>query len=391
MGLTINRISLRNFRNYDLLVLKDIGLLTVFVGPNAVGKTNIIEAIQLVTSLNSFRNAPISQLVTWGEASFNIEARETDGQREIDVCLLCEEGRRSYSSNGKPKKAAELRGLLPAVLFTPDDLDLIKGPQSTKRSAIDAIGVQLHANYHTVKKDYEKLIRHKNLLLKEEPEPLLLQSIDELLVIIGSQFQCYRNALFRRMAPLIQEHYLEISQKKEDLSCSYTPFWEEYDPECCKLSIFEREESQKNFKTLLEKREEDEKTRKISIVGPHADKLDFFINGKNANLYGSQGQQRSLVLAFKLAEVALFQEISHTQPILLLDDVMSELDGKRREALLELLAKDIQTFITTTTLDYFPKNILEKAKIVRLPLEGGGGVGAAPEKTRPSDEGQGSR
>jgi len=357
------------------MTLDDIGLLTVFVGPNAVGKTNIIEGIQLLTSLSSLRNATVGQLVHWGEKDLFIEAEEKDSFRDLDVSLQTLEGKRVYKVNGKKKAPKDVRGILPSVVFSPDDLCLVKGAQSIKRASIDAIGVQINANYHQIKKDYEKLIRHKNLLLKEGQDPVLLQSVNEMLGVIGAQFQAYRSALFNRMAPFIQGFYQDIVENREDLTCSYIPFWEDYDPEEAATYSFTKEEGQERLIHEVETKGNEELRRKAALFGPHADKVEFFIDGKNAGAYGSQGQQRSLVLAFKLAEIAAIQEITGQQPVLLLDDVMSELDNRRREALLSLLSKDIQTFITTTTLDFFPPKAVQQAKVIRLPLGEGGAKG----------------
>jgi len=381
MGLSLREISFLNLRNYPSFGIDGIGDLTIIVGRNAVGKTNIIEGIQLVTSLSSLRGATAGQLIAWGEKSLMVSVKEEDEARSLEVVLKISEGKREYRLNGKPKRPKDIRGLLPSVVFTPDDLTLIKGAQSIKRNTLDALGEQVHANYHTVKKDYDKLIRYKNLLLKEDPNPALLQSVNDLLVITGTQLQGYRRALLRKMAPHIQEIYEGITEGKEDLACSYVPFWESYDEERPYFLDFRKEESQLHYSRELEKRAKEEKARKLSTVGPHADKIDFFIDGKNAGIYASQGQQRSLVLAYKLAEVATIEEMTRCRPILLLDDVMSELDSQRRKALLNRLSG--QTFITTTTLDYFPEQTIEHAKIVRLPLPyGEGGQRLSPVESK---------
>jgi len=373
MGLSINSLAFKNFRNYSTFQLEKINTLTIFVGPNAVGKTNIIEGIQLLTALTSLRNAKTEQLLYWGAEDFIIEVQEKDEIRDLKVTLQIVEGKKVYKVNGNTKRPKDLRGQLPAVIFTPDDLALIKGSQSIKRATLDAIGIQIHANYHLVKKDYEKLIRHKNQLLKEGFEEDFLTSINEMIVIIGVKFQDYRRTLFNRMAPYIKEYYESISNNKENLDCLYVPFWESADPENHTVTSAPKtkdEDTQRIFQETFTNKGKEEISKKISLFGPHADRIEFFINGKNAHIYGSQGQQRSLVLAFKLAEIAVIQETTNRKPIFLLDDVMSELDGERRKALLTRLSDDIQTFITTTTLDYFPQDILEKVTIIKLPQEG---------------------
>ncbi|MCL1797214.1 MAG: DNA replication/repair protein RecF [Eggerthellaceae bacterium] len=368
MSLFIQSIRFSGFRNYSQFELSHLENLTIFLGPNAVGKTNIVEAIQLLTSLTSLRNATADQLIPWdGEEAF-IEVIEKGDNRELKVSLHIFENKKTYKINDKNKKVKEVRGLLPSVVFSPDDLCLVKGSQSIKRSAIDAIGVQLSANYQIIKKDYEKLLRHKNRLLKEEQSEALLQSVNELLVINGAQFQNYRYALFQKMVPLIKEHYQNITEQKEELVCSYVPYWEKSNPETCSDTPVSKNETQERFIQTLRAKKGEEKVRKTSLVGPHIDKIEFFIDGKNAGIYGSQGQQRSLVLAFKLAELGVIQEITQQNPVLLLDDVMSELDETRRTALLNHISADTQTFITTTTLEYFPQDIIKQATVVRLPL-----------------------
>lgn len=381
MSLRLHRISLRNFRNYHAFDLDGIGTLTIFVGPNAVGKTNIIEGIQLVTALSSFRHPSLDQVIRRGAPAARIDARIGDGSRQLDLSLLAEEGSKRYLLNGKPKRAADLKGLIPAIAFTPDDLDLVKGSQSTRRAALDALGSQLSANHYLIKKDYEKVIRYKNRLLKEEAPDALIESIDESLLTAGAQLAWYRSSLFAKLAPLMAAQYAAISGGSERLEASYIPSWEECDGESPAPFAFSREEARTRLTAALAARRGDERARRRALVGPHADRIAFFIDGCNAGVFGSQGQQRSLVLAFKLAEVQLVQDILQQQPILLLDDVMSELDAARRRELVKFIAGDIQTFITTTNLAYFDGDLLDRARVVELPagpgvrmgVPGGGG------------------
>ena len=277
-----------------------------------------------------------------------------------------EDGKRSYSLNGKPKKIQTLKGLLPAVSFTPDDLDLVKGSQSGKRAALDALGSQLTSNYYVIRKDYEKILQHKNKLLKEEGSSSYLEAIDETLVRVGAQLYCYRSSLFAKLLLEIQRYYREITGGIESVQAVYVPSWQEADPEDMETFILSKEEAtQQMYEALVGKRE-DERRRHRAIIGPHADKVEFFIEGKNARIYGSQGQQRSIVLSFKLAEVSLIRDMLDQKPVLLLDDVMSELDEQRRNALVGFISGDIQTFISTTNLQYFANGILDEARVVEL-------------------------
>lgn len=364
MTLCVEDIKLTDFRNYEHFELAEIGPLTVLVGPNATGKTNIIEGIQLMTSLTSFRHPTIDQVIRRGARTSRTEARITDGDRLLDVAMTLREHKRRYTLNGKAKRPADLKGLMPSVAFTPDDLELVKGSMSTRRAALDALGSQLSANHYLIKKDYEKVVRYKNRLLKEGTSVALLDSINETLVTCGAQLSCYRAALFAKLSPEIARRYADISHG-ERLIARYAPSWQA--DVSRETSAFSREEAREELAHALEKRRGEEIARKRSLVGPHADRIDFSIEGQDASLFGSQGQQRSVVLAYKLAEAAVIEEVLDQKPILLLDDVMSELDSFRRHALVEFISGDVQTFITTANLAYFDQSLLDEARVVELP------------------------
>ena len=367
MTLSIEHIGFTNFRNYERFELNDIGALTLFVGPNAVGKTNIVEGIQLMTALSSFRHPLIDQVIKHGESYARAEARVTGDDRVLDIVMLLESHKRKYTLNGKARRPADLKGLIPSVSFTPDDLDLVKGSMSVRRAAIDALGSQLSPNHYLIKKDYEKVIRYKNRLLKEEAQVALVDSINETLVTCGAQLACYRAALFAKLAPEISRRYADIAQG-EKLQVTYVPSWmtpvSRETP--CGVASFSRDESRDALASALEARRGEELARRKSVVGPHSDEIGFYIEGKNAGNYGSQGQQRSIVLACKLAEASIIEDMLSQKPVLLLDDVMSELDEHRRHALVEFISGDMQTFITTANLAYFDDSLLKNARVVQL-------------------------
>lgn len=378
MSLTVRALELRDFRNYPHLRLEGIGELTVFAGRNAVGKSNIIEAIQLMTALSSFRHAPADHLVREGCERGRVDLRLSDGARELDLSLLIEDGRKRYLLNGKGKRTTDLRALAPAVVFTPDDLDLVKGSHGGRRTALDALGAQLSSNHHVIRRDYENVVRHKNRLLKEEAAPALLDSIDEMVVTVGAQLTCYRMALAAKLAPLVAERYGSIASGKERVDLRYVPSWVSDDEQAAKLvgpaPAPDREAAREELRRALVRRRAEELARKRAVVGPHADKVELLIDSRAAAAFGSQGQQRALVLAYKLAEVALIEEMLGQRPLLLLDDVMSELDAARRAALVALIEDGAQTFITTANLAYFDEAALPAALIVNLPVEDGEGA-----------------
>lgn len=376
MDLAIAHISFLNFRSYEAFDLDGIGPLTVLVGPNAAGKTNVVEGIGLLTAQSSFRHAPVDQLVRAGAPFARLTADVTDGSRQLELAVQMAEGKKKHLLNGKPKRTADLKGLVPSVTFTPDDLELAKGASAVKRAALDALGSQLSANHYVIKKDYEKVVRYKNRLLKDDAPPELVASIDETLVTCGAQLACYRSALVEKLAPRVADYYAAIADGREELRMGYVPSWEPHDPDLPATFAFGRDEARGRLQAEIARRRDEERARRRALVGPHADHVEFFIAGRNAALYGSQGQQRSIVLAFKLAEAALIQEMLGQKPVLLLDDVMSELDAGRRNALVSFIEGDIQTFITTANLAYFDEGLLARARVVELPRDGAAGEGA---------------
>ena len=377
--LRIESLSFADFRNYRKFELGDIDELTVFTGRNAIGKTNILEGIQLLTQASSFRNAQIAQLVRDGAERSLVDMRATDGNRLLDVSLLLEPGKRRYTVNGKAKHASDVRGVLPSVSFTPDDLQLVKKSSAAKRDALDGLGMQLTVNYSIVKRDYEKTIRYKNRLLRDEAPDDLVASINETLIACGAPLACYRMRLFHRMVPHVARIYEQLAAgegSNEAFTASYVPSW----MRLMNDSAFPAEgedgvpddipSMREALAEKLQAAAREERRRGRSLVGPHGDGISFALSARDASQFASQGQQRSIVLAWKLAEVELVREVLGVRPVLLLDDVLSELDGARREMLVGFVTADIQTFVTATDLDGFAPELVERARVVALPVDG---------------------
>lgn len=372
-NLAIKALHLRAFRNYKNLDLTNLGNFLIFVGKNAVGKTSIIEAIQLLTDLKSFRTNQSLEFMFWNESNTSILIEMTDGTRELKEELKIIEGKRQYFLNEKKKRIQDLKGLLPAVVFTPNDLDLIKGSHSKRRDALDNLGVQLSKNFYSVRADYQKLIKQKNQALKNEMSLAYIQSLNDVLIKVGSQYCVHRLTLLNSFLPFFKEAYQTTTSNLESTDITYQFSWGK---EIKDFSQVSKEYIQQQFSAALQNSLEDEIINKRSKIGPHADHIDIFISPftsipdfRNASVYASQGQQRSLVLAFKMAELRTIQEIIHQQPVLLLDDVMSELDEDRRHMFMNMILGDVQTFITTTNLNYFEEDVLQQADIYTLPFE----------------------
>lgn len=347
----IKSIHLCDFRLFRNFRLDDLGRLTVFVGPNAVGKTSIIEGIQLLTALSSLRHSSAEEMIRFGAESARVEARATDGNRQLNIALSLAGRSRKYTLNGKAKRATDLRGIIPAVTFSPDDLELVKGSHGNRRRALDQLGVQLNANYLQLVHDFEKIQRHKNKLLKDGAPLPLLDAVNETFVRVSAQLTNYRRRMFERLLPHMQQMYGKIAGSSKDCSEELSGVYS----------------ASANLHEAITLRMAEERARGRALEGAHLDRIDLTIDSLNAQRFASQGQQRSLVLAWKLAEVELVEEMLGQPPILLLDDVMSELDATRRAALMDYLSSDLQTFITTANEDYFTKDMLAMANIIRLP------------------------
>ena len=373
MGLLLRSIQCTNFRSYRQVKLDELGMLTLIVGPNATGKTNLLEGIQYTTAASSFRHPNAAHLVRTGQqSSWFRSVFEGDG-RHLEIELRCDREHKEFYLNGKKKQAHKIRGMVPSVLFCPDDLNLIKGSQSVKRTQLDLLGSQISVGYNAVRKDYEKILRQKNSCLKQEMSHEYLSSINEVLASIGAQLYHLRSQLIKALIPYIQDYYRGLSRGREEVSLRYIPSWlraSSNPDEYKENEWFDRMQAQE---LLLQSMENDyvrEHERRMSLYGPQVDRIEFYLDKKNASSFASQGQQRSLVLSYKMAEVALIRDKLGQNPLLLLDDVMSELDSDRRSALFSLLSEGIQTFITATNSEVFDDVLKKQARVVELGFEG---------------------
>lgn len=373
MGLAISKIECSNFRSYHHFLLSDVGSLTLIVGPNATGKTNLLEGIQLTTACTSFRHPRVDHLLRKGKDVGFVETNIEGDGRQLEIELRLSQGNKEFYLNKKKKRAHTLRGILPSVLFCPDDLNLIKGSQSVKRSQLDLLGSQVSYGYNAVRKDYEKILRQKNSCLKQNMPHDYLVSINEVLASVGAQLYHLRSQLIAALIPYIQKYYQELSLGREQVSVAYIPSWQRHNystEEYREYEWFDRKQAQELLFHNMEQDYIREHERRMSLYGPQVDQIEFYLNDRNASLYASQGQQRSLVLSYKMAEVALIQDKLNQNPVLLLDDVMSELDNSRRSALFSLLSKGIQTFITATNAELVGDTTLNQARIVELDFNG---------------------
>lgn len=358
MGLRISELHLGNFRNLKERDIAFSPAITVLAGGNASGKTNTVEAIQLLTSGCSFRHPTPSQLIREGEETGYLRARLRGGGRVADVaCELCRTHKTFYK-NMRRCSAKDMPGTLFSVLFNPDDLFLVKRGAARRRDEIDAFARQAHPSYDKVLSAYLRTVEQRNRLLKEEhADPALLDVWDESLALGGATLLLARHRLFDRLQAIIADVYASIAPH-EALTARYRSTIGD------DVLYLSRDEVRDRYRELLLRTRADDLRRQQTLIGPHRDDIVFSLEGRDARAFASQGQQRSIALAIKLAEVILAKELVDDQPLLLLDDVMSELDERRRSAIISFIEGGIQTVITTTNLGYFSQEMLDTAKVV---------------------------
>ena len=335
----IKNISIENFRNIKELKL-DFDDVNIIWGENAQGKTNLIEAIYLFTGGKSFRGAKDSQLVKMGEEKsrlkINFEGSNREQYAEIDI-----KNKRVASLNGVKKKSAlALSDEIKAVIFSPVHLNMIKEGPSERRKFVDSALCQLKSNYRNLLKEYNRCLNQRNILLKDlknNPElDSLLYIWNKNCAISGAKIIYQRLKYIEALSPYVKDIFTGISSGNEEIDLKYQSTVNYTD---------DVEQIEKKLLRELENNKYQDMMNRATSVGPHRDDIEILINGTSARIYGSQGQQRSCVLALKLAEANLLEQITKKEPIALLDDVMSELDEKRQDYILNHI-KNRQVFIT---------------------------------------------
>lgn len=340
----IEKIKLDHFRNYENLELSLHRGTNLFYGDNAQGKTNILEAVYLCGTTKSHRGSKDREMIQFGreEAHIRMNMEKNEIPYRIDMHLKKNKAK-GIAINGVPiHKASELIGLGNFVFFSPEDLNIIKNGPSERRRFLDMELCQLNRVYIHSLTHYNRVLMQRNKLLKDiafHPEyEETLDIWDEQLVAYGSSVIRARAQFLKELQELVSEIHEKLSGGRERLQIFY-----------------EQNVSEEDFSVQLARSREKDLRLKLSHVGPHRDDLLFRIGEADIRRFGSQGQQRTAALALKLAEIQMVKEKSSDTPILLLDDVLSELDGNRQHYLLENI-KEIQTLITCTGIEDFVEN-----------------------------------
>lgn len=347
----LEHIKLHNFRNYHDLALDFHPQLNIFLGQNAQGKTNILESIYFLALTRSHRTHHDKELIAWSEKELKVSGQITRNATKIPLEIeLTSKGRTAFVNHLKENRLADYIGQLNLIMFAPEDLELIKGAPSVRRRFLDMEIGQIRPVYLYESMRYNRALKERNSYLKFDKVKIdenFLAILDEQLIAHGQKIMDERENFIRKLEKYAQEIHEHLTHSAE------------------KLQIVYKRNVQEDFVTELQKRHENDIFRHQTSVGPHRDELQFLINDIDVANFGSQGQQRTVALSVKLAEIDLIFDETGEYPILLLDDVMSELDNTRQIDLLETALDKTQTFITTTTLNHL-SNLPEQLSIFNV-------------------------
>ena len=352
----VESLKLQNYRNYEYLNMNFDEKINIIYGDNAQGKTNILESMYVCATSKSHRGSKDREIIRFDndESHIKVNVKKNDMNYRIDMHLKKNKPK-GIAVNGIPiKRAVELFGILNIVFFSPEDLNIIKNGPSERRRFIDMELSQLDKIYLDCLINYNKVVNQRNSLLKEYAfsgrEDIIssLDIWDMQLVKYGNDVIKSREKFVKEINDLVKSIHTKLSGDREQLEIIYEP--------CVKEQDFESE--------LVRVRDRDLKF-KCTNIGPHKDDMSFLINGMDVRKYGSQGQQRTAALSLKLAEIELVKQIIHDTPVLFLDDVLSELDSRRQNFLLDSIG-NIQTMITCTGLDEFINNRFSINKIFKV-------------------------
>lgn len=350
----INSLKLSNYRNYhDLSIEFDKGI-TILYGDNAQGKTNILEAVYLSGTTKSHRGTKDKDIILFGEeeAHVRLHLTKNDVGHRIDTHLRKNKTKGIAVDGQSIKKSGELFGIAHMIFFSPEDLSIIKSAPSERRRFLNLELCQLNKIYHYNYVNYNKALNQRNTLLKQiYYDKKLIDTLDMWDMYIVEYGKCIieeREKFISRLNDIVKNIHMHLTGEKEQIVIRY-----------------EKNVSSSDYENVMKSKREADLKYQSTQTGPHRDDICFFINDIDVRKYGSQGQQRTAALSLKLAEIELVKEMIKDTPILLLDDVMSELDNNRKHYLLDSI-RDIQTIVTCTGYDDFIKSRLIINRIYKV-------------------------
>lgn len=346
----------RNYRNQQLKLNRGINIL---IGSNGQGKTNLLEAIYYLSMGSNFRGNKDSEIILWDASYFKLNGQikldHSTRFHEIEIYVDREKKKQLKINGVKYKNMVELHNYLKVILFSPDDLKIIKGSPMERRRYLDIVMCQIYTGYHRLIRNYDRVVIQRNNLLKElqykKQNQNQLDVWNMYLIEYGSEIIYQRLQFLKLLIPIARKVQQELTHKAEWFTVTY---------HCSMGAIgdFSVEQIKTLFQKIINQKQGEELVRGVTLWGPHRDDLIFYLNGTDLKRYGSQGQQRTGILSLKMAELYVFYKYYGEYPLLLLDDVMSELDDSRRYYLIEMVKQNqIQTIITGANVELLTEKI----------------------------------
>ena len=374
----INRIKLVNFRNYSNVVVSFNKKMNIFIGDNAQGKTNLLESIVILALTKSHRVGNNFNIIKFGKSKSKITGVVKNNKIISKLSLeIDNEGKKVMVNGNNIKKIADYISYLNVIVFTPDDLEIVKGSPNIRRNLLNIELSQISKEYIKIYNEYNKLLKTRNEYLKvlfenNIADKAYLDILSDKLIEKAIFIYQKRNEYINLVNIYINKYYKYITGS-DGVVVKYIPniTLEDYDYESIrkklKLEDYDYESIRKKLKHTFKKNYLKELNYGMTIFGPHRDDFYFEYKGNDLKFYGSQGQQKLAILSFKLAEISIFKEFTGTNPVLLLDDIFSELDVKKRNKLLKIINEDdIQSIITTTDLRNINKKYIEDAYLFKV-------------------------
>ena len=356
----IEALSLKNYRNYEELFIEFENKVNVILGENAQGKTNVMESIYVLAMAKSHRTSNDKELIRWDEEYAKIEGRVQKQYSSLPLQLvISKKGKKARLNHIEQQKLSQYVGNMNVVMFAPEDLNLVKGSPQVRRRFIDMEIGQISPIYLHDMSQYQKILQQRNhylkmLQIKKQTDQTMLEILTEQFIQVAVKIIAKRFEFLHLLAKWAGPIHKGISRGLETLEINYKP----------SVEVLEEQELSKMV-TCFEEKFGKVKTKEIergtTLFGPHRDDLLFFVNGRDVQTFGSQGQQRTTALSVKLAEIELIQAEIGEYPILLLDDVLSELDDYRQSHLLNTIQGKVQTFVTTTSVEGINHQTLREA------------------------------
>ncbi|SEP58312.1 DNA replication and repair protein RecF [Virgibacillus subterraneus] len=361
----IEQLQLKNYRNYDQLDISFDDKINVIIGENAQGKTNLMEAIYVLAFTKSHRTPREKELIQWEKEYARIEGRVTKRKQSFPLeIILSTKGKKAKLNRIEQKRLSDYIGALNVVMFAPEDLTLVKGPPQIRRRFIDMELGQIQPRYIYHLGQYQKILKQRNHLLKqmqrkEKQDRTMLNVLTEQLIEHAATLLERRFIFLELLRKWASPIHYGISRELEKLEIKYTSTIEVSE-------AANKEKIDSIYTNKFHEIQEKEIERGTTLIGPHRDDLVFHVNNKDVQTFGSQGQQRTTALSVKLAEIELIYNEVGEYPILLLDDVLSELDDHRQSHLLNTIQGKVQTFVSTTSVDGISHETLREAELFHV-------------------------